>query len=165
MELLIVLAILVVLAALLFPVYGNAKRAAQVSVTMSRLAQCQLAISLYRADHEPDSATMGLPSMETVLNARNLKGSFYGATDEQWRSGCGQHRTGETPYFYMFFDSLDYMLKAGEDAILLVDEQCNDGSVDLRAEYMTRRAIAVRLNGTIVQRQRRGSAGRPMFWE
>ncbi|HEY3269131.1 MAG TPA: prepilin-type N-terminal cleavage/methylation domain-containing protein [Armatimonadota bacterium] len=51
-ELLVVIAIIAILAALLFPVFANAKRTALLTQCTNNLRQCGYAISLYEADYE-----------------------------------------------------------------------------------------------------------------
>lgn len=51
-ELLIAVAILIVLAALLFPVFAQAKDRAKIASCQSRLRQFGLALNLYRHDHD-----------------------------------------------------------------------------------------------------------------
>ncbi|HCE00817.1 MAG TPA: hypothetical protein DER07_07210, partial [Armatimonadetes bacterium] len=51
-ELMVVLAIVGLLAALLFPVFARAKRAAQELGSLSNMRQMGLALAMYAADHE-----------------------------------------------------------------------------------------------------------------
>ncbi len=51
-ELLVVIAIIAILAAILFPVFAQAKRAAKDSVTISNLKQLGLGYSLYEGDND-----------------------------------------------------------------------------------------------------------------
>ncbi|MCX7798893.1 MAG: DUF1559 domain-containing protein [Fimbriimonadales bacterium] len=60
-ELLIVVAILAILAALLFPVFGAAKESARKTVCASHLRQLGAAIQLYAADHDDAFPNTGDP--------------------------------------------------------------------------------------------------------
>lgn len=51
-ELLVVIAIIAILAAILFPVFAQAKRAAQKTVTISNLRQIGTAVTMYGTDHD-----------------------------------------------------------------------------------------------------------------
>ncbi len=51
-ELLVVIAIVAILAAILFPVFAQAKRAAKDSTTISNLKQLGTAFALYEGDHD-----------------------------------------------------------------------------------------------------------------
>jgi len=51
-ELLVVIAIIAILAAILFPVFAQAKRAAKVSVDVSNTKQLALAITMYSTDYD-----------------------------------------------------------------------------------------------------------------
>ncbi|MGE0002453.1 MAG: type II secretion system protein [Fimbriimonadaceae bacterium] len=51
-ELLVVIAIIAVLAAILFPVYSQAKQSAKATACSSNIRQMQLGVQLYLADHD-----------------------------------------------------------------------------------------------------------------
>jgi prepilin-type N-terminal cleavage/methylation domain-containing protein/prepilin-type processing-associated H-X9-DG protein len=51
-ELLVVIAIIAILAAILFPVFAQAKKAAKISVTLSNIKQITLAGRMYATDHD-----------------------------------------------------------------------------------------------------------------
>ena len=66
-ELLVVIAIIAILAALLFPVFAQAKAAAKKSVCLSNLKQIGLSFTLYLNDYD-----------DRLPDRRDLKSSIYG---------------------------------------------------------------------------------------
>ena len=76
-ELLVVIAIIAILAAILFPVFAQAKAAAKVTVAISNLKQVGLALAMYANDNDDVNAPPypladcggGMPSCHTWRNA------------------------------------------------------------------------------------------------
>ncbi len=60
-ELLVVIAIIAILAAILFPVFAQAKMSAKKAADISNLKQQGLAIAMYTADYDDASVPFGLP--------------------------------------------------------------------------------------------------------
>ncbi len=60
-ELLVVIAIIAILAAILFPVFAQAKAAAKMTVCLSNLKQIGLALDLYANDYDDDYPNTGDP--------------------------------------------------------------------------------------------------------
>ena len=79
-ELLVVIAIIAILAAILFPVFANAKEHARQAKCLSNLKQLSIAFITYRDDNEG-----GMPSAGTYLDAENI----------DW---CGCAQCGELVY-------------------------------------------------------------------
>lgn len=97
LEILVVIAIIAVASAILFPVFAKAKRAAGKAVSTSNLHQCALALVIYRTDYDDrmpdyDSAKQVLARAPTCDPADN------------WHPGCDV--PGERPligsYGYVF---------------------------------------------------------------
>jgi prepilin-type N-terminal cleavage/methylation domain-containing protein len=80
-ELLVVIAIIAILAAILFPVFAQAKAAAKQSVCLSNVKQNDLAILMYMNDYD-DTFPQGEPN---VFGYWNL-----GYTGWQWPCGSGE---------------------------------------------------------------------------
>ena len=66
-ELLIVIAIISVLAGILFAAFGPAREKARQSVCISNLHQNGLAIAMYRADYDGQEAEVGVPLTQAQL--------------------------------------------------------------------------------------------------
>jgi hypothetical protein len=170
-ELVTVIAILLTLAALLVPVYARSKESAKIADDFTRLHQCQLACAMYQTDHGYEGALpFGLPDIESAMRGLKLSG-FYGLKMEQTASACGRHPLSLTEYFdwWLFAPptprELAYLEHYGERSPLFIDENCNDAGVDITAEFVTKRAIAVLVNGTVVTRTREGNPFSEKFWE
>ncbi len=61
-ELLVVIAIIAILAAILFPVFAQAKAAAKKTANISNLKQIGLAVLLYNADHDDTFVPYAIPA-------------------------------------------------------------------------------------------------------
>ena len=169
LELLVVISIIGVIAAIAFPTISAAKRQAKITDNLSRLHSCQLAVALYRVDHEGDGALgLGLPDLLDIVISIKEKGDFYGAAKAQWQSACATH-PNTTPHTFTYFpgddpSALKEYAEYGESTILLADEQCSDPGVDVSATYVTKLGMGVRLDGTLVRRMRKGDVDSFSFW-
>jgi len=67
-ELLVVIAIIAILAAILFPVFAQAKAAAKKSVCLSNLKQMGLAYAMYTNDNDDYTVSQNSPTVTTVIN-------------------------------------------------------------------------------------------------
>jgi prepilin-type N-terminal cleavage/methylation domain-containing protein/prepilin-type processing-associated H-X9-DG protein len=69
-ELLVVIAIIAILAAILFPVFAQAREAARKTSCLSNLKQCVTGATMYSQDYDEKFLSFGVPS------GRNSPGSF-----------------------------------------------------------------------------------------
>lgn len=84
-ELLIVVAILSIIAAIVFPVFARARWNARKTVSTSNLRQCGMALLIYCEDYD------GLRSMPSYDKAKELlKGYPTCDPNDSWRTGCQQ---------------------------------------------------------------------------
>src|SRR5919197_723787 len=61
-ELLVVIAIIAILAAILFPVFAQAREKSRQTMCLSNLKQCALGATLYSQDYDEKFLTIGMPS-------------------------------------------------------------------------------------------------------
>ena len=111
-ELIVVIGILLLLAALAFPVFSRVKEGANRNTCMSNLHQIGIALSLYRQDYDGKEAEKGVPLSHSQLGLPHWfsAGSFLGGYVKNRQvefcpsfSG-GTHGKGST-YQWGVFDS------------------------------------------------------------
>src|SRR5437867_5002374 len=61
-ELLVVIAIIAILAAILFPVFAQARAKARQTACLSNLKQCAFGLTMYSQDYDEKFLAFGLPS-------------------------------------------------------------------------------------------------------
>lgn len=171
-ELMVVIAIILTLAALSFPAFVSARLRAKIEDDKQRLHQCQLACALYQIDSGSSSSLpFGLPSALDAIVEFKAGRTFYGLRSSDMHSACGRHPMSLTPIFQWFLGDAptgagaEFLQRHGEQTPLFVDHNCNDPNLDLDAEWVTKRGIAVLANGSLVVRMRPGFIGRHTFWE
>lgn len=83
-ELLVVIAIIAILAAILFPVFAQAREKARQSTCTSNMKQIGLAVSMYAQDYDGKmvQAEMAQPGFTPTLHATNIS---HGANNTCWR--------------------------------------------------------------------------------
>jgi prepilin-type N-terminal cleavage/methylation domain-containing protein len=168
-ELITVIGIIVVVSALLWPVLANARRASQISSTTQRLRQLHLAVKLYQAEYHGDGSygtpeQMGLPTWSLALTAH------LGVNQAMLASPCGCHpdfRCGSRGRYQEMWPLLSWNENIAffEDNMpLIADLNCNDVSVRMENQFVSRRGVAVLLSGTIVNRYSPGIMYDPYFY-
>ena len=81
-ELLTVIGIVAVLAAVLFPVFSNVRRKARETTTLSNLRQCGVALRMYMSDHDTEIPPDMAIARGILKNAPTCDPSDY------WRTSC-----------------------------------------------------------------------------
>ncbi len=77
-ETLVVIAVIAILAAILFPVFASAREKARQADCASNLKQLGMALQMYTCDHDDGVPTMWI----ATSNLRNIGGDVYGRTQE-----------------------------------------------------------------------------------
>lgn len=153
-EILVCVAIIAVLAALMFPVFSRAKNSAKETDAATNLRQIYMAIELYRSDN-PDSIPFGTRDemhLPLVYLTDDWEG-IPGAPLSSWFSPCGHHPNFSKPdnphrggnILSQFASvppgrdpniSLTYraIMKHKNDAIILIDANCTSFDVDVYAK-------------------------------
>ncbi len=172
-EVMIVLAIVAMLAALAYPVFARAKLASKVTVSISQLRQLHLATMLYQADYDGDgiygsASAMGLPPPPYG----GLR--FYGFVYSLMVSPCGCHPSqnvrGPCPDFdsiepvwdHTWWEELAPLYRQAMP--LYWDMNCNDYGTSLHNELIPRRGNAVLLSGTAITKLGTGKIWYPTFF-
>ncbi len=171
-ELMVVIGIILTLAALSLPAFVSARQRAKIEDDKQRLHQCQLACSLYQIDSgSTSSLPFGLPSPIDAIMEWKAGRSFYGLQAKDFHSACGKHPRWLSPAFQWFLGdrpsgaAADFFERHGEQTPLFVDINCNDASVDITEDFVTKRGIAVLVDGSLVVKQGQGNVNSHRFWE
>jgi prepilin-type N-terminal cleavage/methylation domain-containing protein len=167
-ELLSVMAIIAVLASILFPVLSKAMMSAKITSAGSRLRQYHLLTVLYRNDQDASSESgspveMGLPwDLEEGGTSHGRKSPIYDLLDVVERdpfkrSPCGyiKHEFDVNAIYYMPLvvpDWSRYTRLVGERTVLWVDPNCNSSSTRIDSQFATKRALGVTLGGQLLNR-------------
>ncbi len=181
MELLTVIAIIAIVAAISFPVWASSRKKSGERVTENFLHQTWVALELYRQDSDPSSLTLGTSSQ---IGLPNIDGfySLLKRSNLKWWPHAGS-RGAYGPNYYPFDPSdfvvpdhevfytrqltewLAYSRKNQEQAVLVGDfnhsADCGKGG-DPRCFYI---GFGVRLSGSLCRRSRTGNVFSPSWWE
>lgn len=171
-ETLVVMGILAVLAALIFPAMAPSLRASKTSAAVSNLHQLHYALALYQADwtedaHDPlaVAATLGLPSLEQ-LSEPTAKASFPTILPFVEKSPCGfsesVRKVNKFAVFYYAVDRQDpesfpdyagYYHEHPSDGILAIDANCGSPEVNIYDTRFPQPMLGLRLDGGIIRRR------------
>lgn len=160
-ELLIVIAIIAVLAALLFPVMTKAKDKAQETRCVSNLKQMGMAVNIYRADHDGTDTPgtpyeMGFPVDHRAAKAYPLNELLCRGT--QGYAVMFGPFSPAAPGLEELHQGWKLMVeKLGSATPMFVDPHHNLGPSE--GAWSVRRAIAVRLDGSVRPRTGRYGPG------
>jgi len=173
MEILTVLAIILIVAALTYPVLKSAKQSAQRDVTIQRFHQIYIAMSIYRTDNDGagnfgDYAKMGLPP-----NANLLIGPKLLPTDI-FHSGCPSvFPTPPGAIFQQMWHAdpepatepwTAYSLQFRSNAILMGDQNCDFAPENFGNPMVRHRAIGLYEDGHALAVMGFGSPALYAFW-
>lgn len=167
LEVVVAVAIIVIVAAIVAPVYGNARHSAKVASASEQLRQIHRLVTLYRADWEvsvygsPNSMGMPPPTRPEPLQWLPM---------HMWRSPCGTHPMERRHYYDYFNVWLDeqrwgqMVQQLGEASPMVIDQHCTDHSLSLTNQFVTHFGLAVRLDGAIARRRKVGLPTDLRFW-
>lgn len=165
-EVLVVLAILAIIAALLFPVYSSSKNAAGKVVSYSKLKQSHLGLLLYREDYGGDNGHYGKPSLMNLPYDHWVftdQGDYGVDWDLRRPGGCPPWQAERRVTGFVFSNMTDESdwprdsILYQENTVVFGDVSCNP-----RKDYLatsprrTKTSVAVFLSGQIITRTGRG---------
>ena len=171
-EVLIVVAILSILAALLFPVLSAARLEAKSTSSKAKLHNISLALMIYRSDwggtsDVGDLPDLGLPSTIQIARTANNLGVGVGG----WVSGCAYHPQSAPPRHTMFYfpgEGGPRLVEASttfqEDLLMVADDQCSSADINIQDVYRSKRGLGVLLSGTLVDRVAPGNLNDPAWY-
>lgn len=165
-EIIVVIAIISVVAAIVSPVLWRVKHSVDMTASASKLRQLGVAIHIYQADYDLYGASVyALPSYSYIYT------EFMGFGKEFFVSPCGykddieQNKMrlsyqywGGDPYSEPSFE------KHGDNSALFSDLHCNDNGDQFRSLYRSKRGIAVLYSGQVVNRFKPGDTGTMDWW-
>jgi prepilin-type N-terminal cleavage/methylation domain-containing protein len=155
-ELVLAAALVVVLVAILTPVFVKAKWKASEQVSVGKMKKLHAQVVLYRADWDTGGyesiSEMGLPSREYVITSQ------LGFGNSDWVSPCSAKQKAvstsrATAYMYWPSDSLGYMDlvdEVKEQAVMFADLACADPKKPIGAKFLSHRVLGIRLSGEVV---------------
>ncbi len=176
-ELLVVIGIVIILAAISFPVFASAKRATLKNVTAQSLRQGWISLQLYREQYGGElnygsAVEMGLPDSSNQAN--DSKGYFV------WdKPPCGYHpsdfkssyilntlcpRLGLDGAEACRLKVRDWAVQYQDNWILLYDLNCTDHSSDLNNMFDEKLGIGMLLGGSLRIKRSSGRPGEPQWW-
>jgi len=175
-EIIVVIAILIILAAIASPYMAKAKRSAQIQSSLSRLKQVYLAVKLYQMDSDGHvmygrREEMGLPSRHDINHWMFARSTSKYPTS-MFLSACGGHPSDTTIGFTYWFGGSDsanelwakYVTLYQEGMILVSDLNCTDPDNDIYNPYDETRALGVLLSGQLINRVRTGDSKKVEFY-
>jgi prepilin-type N-terminal cleavage/methylation domain-containing protein/prepilin-type processing-associated H-X9-DG protein len=110
-ELLVVIAIIAILAAILFPVFAQAREKARQTACLNNMKQIGTSIMMYTQDYDetlPKANLNGyLWSSAAVIGPYLKSGAVFECPDDSWPSDAPEVGTphGQKPYFMSYFPS------------------------------------------------------------
>lgn len=169
-EVLVVVAIAAIAAALTYPAYSSASRGAKLAVSASNMRQLYVALALYRSAYDGDGRygdreSMGLPDARWALLDRG------GLPESLMQSPCGNHPSEQPSVLQVLYHPGDgedpfteWALVYRENLVVYSDLHCTPPSNALLNPYVTKTGVGVLLGGTIVRRAKLGDPYRPDWW-
>lgn len=168
-EILLVIAIVGLLCALLFPVYQKAKKAATITKSISNMRQLHQAIYLYMGDDLSPVANHGLPidfiALKQVLELP--KDIFHTGGSNYYA------QSGTDVYAYMAQAIMpisernfsEHVQKTNGNPILIVDGTQNTNVNFDIDRFELRLGIGIYFDGHVERRHHTGSSNRLTVWE
>lgn len=167
-EVLVVVVILAILMALLFPAFAKAKMESKAAATKISLRGFYQGLLLYQADYEErvqfgPVSEMGLP--HAGQGFANFMRSYTKVPSNEWLKHerffpCGLKLTNLHYLGLWYFGNYigptgweSEVQKYKEKTVVLADMNCNEASVDMNCQFCDKRSIGITLTGQILDRR------------
>ncbi len=175
-EILVVIAIIGVVAAITYPATKAVMRSAKVGSSTSFLHQLHLSMSLYRTENDGDGkygglATMGFPPIyDPNSNSVDITGFIYALPERklEHRSPCGLNASwageGDLQFQYIFrpFDVPDETQRSilanlyQENWLMFYDLNCDFPGTPIGRKDLPHFGVGVLLSGSAIRRSKPG---------
>lgn len=165
-ETVMVISIIVILTALMQPVFSQAKQHVQVQSSVQRLKQLHLAVELYRNDH-----SLSGYSVDDYPTHGMIYASYLGLGKDFFKSPCGYKQGIEDnlkrlSYQYVPFPgsvTSEHYARYQDMALLFRDPHCNT-KFQWDSPYMSKRKLGILTGGQIVNEIDTGSTLSLDWW-
>lgn len=167
-EIVIVVSIIVILVALVSPVFARAKTAAKETNSKGRLRQIFVTVALYREEWDTGirqglASEMGYPTFAGYVQ------NWMQMSKELYRSPCAGMHSYRAYDNYLWAPDDEPAWKAlvekfGNSMPLLQDRACNSAELNLDAPFSAKTGVAVNIDGAIFTRRSVGNWDRPEWW-
>ena len=181
-ETITVVAIILIVVAVSFPVFLSAKKKTGEVVTINNLRQLYVALEIYRTDYDGQGvyghhAAMGLPN---AWDASNEGWGFNVTSLQVLYSGCMSHpsfgpefsgRKGGISYNVYDDEKLDdhpfeyYALKQESSLVVFQDDHCADPKIDIFDDASPKTLIGITISGSIRKETHTGIPFYLSWWE
>jgi type II secretory pathway pseudopilin PulG len=165
-ELLVVMAIIIAFAGVVFAALGPAREKARQGVCMSNLGQIGKAVSMYRADYEGADvsgssqtvAQLGLPRFDTMLDPYIKNRAVFRCPNEDWTAILGTlpGKMSSSYYWGTVSDEMSAPIPfsrkvalRGDDAVLAACPHHDPTPREPRGDHTV---VVLRLSGTVQRR-------------
>ncbi|MBL8048961.1 MAG: hypothetical protein JNJ45_09805 [Chthonomonas sp.] len=170
MEVITVMAIIAILAAIAAPHLASARQRAEQTVTVNHLRQSAMALSLYRSENDGDGklgkpTQMGLPPLKTFAFQfgdrfmRPLPCSYRKSSDYiYWALDFSRPEEDPEPWEWV-------VAQTGEQSPLISTTDCTDPGINRLSVYERKLGLAVQLDLGLIRRTRTGNDSRLAWWK
>ncbi len=165
-EILIVLTIVVILAALIQPAFSETKKQAQVQASVLRLKQLYQTVEVYRTDYDLANYTIeSYPPFGTIYS------TYLGLGKDFFKSPCGYKQGIEDNQKKLSYQYVPYPGSVTEDhfrtyqqnSLIFRDPHCNT-PLQWNSAYMTKKKLGILANGRTVNEMAIGITTRLEWW-
>jgi len=171
-EVAVVVGIVVVLAAVLLPVFARAKESALITESALKQRQFHQAFMLYQADHGGHTGAFGPASASNLPNHHYFGEPLkpYGITIEFRKTPCGSkapfgagwiasHVSDELGTSWVV-NSPIYR----ENSLMIFDDNCNPGNEAAYSPHKLKRGLGILYSGAVIRKWNTGDASEFKFY-
>lgn len=165
-ETVMVISIIVILTALMQPVFSQAKQHVQVQSSVQRLKQLHLAVELYRSDNNLTGYSVDdYPMHYTIYSTYLGFGKNFYVSPCGYKAGIEDNLKGLS-YNYVPYPAPQievHYKHYEENAVLFKDPHCNS-KLEWDSPFMSKRKLCILAGGQIVNEISTGSSHHLEWW-